>query len=102
MEYYLQLIVNGLVVGGIYSLVALGFVIIYKATKVVNFAPRRIGYGRCVHLFRADGPVQHSVYLGFFSLRWPFPSCSVLPLNVWCSGRLSARNTSQSSWSPWA
>ena len=38
MEYYLQLIVNGLVVGSIYSLVALGFVIIYKATKVVNFA----------------------------------------------------------------
>lgn len=38
MEYYLQLVINGLVVGGIYSLVALGFVIIYKATKVVNFA----------------------------------------------------------------
>lgn len=36
--YYLQLIINGLVVGSIYSLVALGFVIIYKATKVVNFA----------------------------------------------------------------
>lgn len=38
MEYYLYLIVNGLVVGSIYSLVALGFVIIYKATQVVNFA----------------------------------------------------------------
>ncbi len=38
MEYYIQLIINGLVVGSIYSLVALGFVIIYKATKVVNFA----------------------------------------------------------------
>ncbi|MBI9110679.1 branched-chain amino acid ABC transporter permease [Maridesulfovibrio ferrireducens] len=38
MEYYFQLIINGLVVGSIYSLVALGFVIIYKATKVVNFA----------------------------------------------------------------
>jgi branched-chain amino acid transport system permease protein len=38
MEYYLQLVINGLVVGSIYSLVALGFVIIYKATKVVNFA----------------------------------------------------------------
>ncbi|NDV24261.1 MULTISPECIES: branched-chain amino acid ABC transporter permease [Desulfovibrionaceae] len=38
MEYYLQLIINGLVVGSIYSLVALGFVIIFKATKVVNFA----------------------------------------------------------------
>jgi len=38
MEYYLHLFINGLVVGSIYSLVALGFVIIYKATKVVNFA----------------------------------------------------------------
>lgn len=38
MEYYLQLFISGLVVGSIYSLVALGFVIIYKATKVVNFA----------------------------------------------------------------
>lgn len=38
MEYYLQLFLSGLVVGSIYSLVALGFVIIYKATKVVNFA----------------------------------------------------------------
>ncbi|MFP4107757.1 MAG: branched-chain amino acid ABC transporter permease [Desulfonatronovibrio sp.] len=38
MEYYLHLVLNGLVIGSIYSLVALGFVIIYKATKVVNFA----------------------------------------------------------------
>ncbi|GAB7022038.1 branched-chain amino acid ABC transporter permease [Salidesulfovibrio brasiliensis] len=38
MEYYLQLVITGLVVGSIYSLVALGFVIIFKATKVVNFA----------------------------------------------------------------
>lgn len=38
MEYYLQVFISGLVVGSIYSLVALGFVIIYKATKVVNFA----------------------------------------------------------------
>ena len=38
MEYYLQLFINGLVVGSIYALVALGFVVIYKATKVVNFA----------------------------------------------------------------
>jgi len=38
VEYYLQVFISGLVVGSIYSLVALGFVIIYKATKVVNFA----------------------------------------------------------------
>ena len=35
---YLQLAINGLAVGCIYGLVALGFVLIYKATEVVNFA----------------------------------------------------------------
>ena len=38
MQYLLQLFISGLVVGSIYSAVALGFVIIYKATRVVNFA----------------------------------------------------------------
>ena len=37
-EFLLQLIISGLVVGSIYSAVALGFTIIYKATRVVNFA----------------------------------------------------------------
>ena len=38
MEFFLQLVLNGLVVGSIYSLVALGFVIIFKASGVLNFA----------------------------------------------------------------
>ncbi|GAC1343379.1 MAG: branched-chain amino acid ABC transporter permease [Myxococcales bacterium] len=38
MEYFLQLSLNGLVVGGIYALVALGFVIIYKSSGILNFA----------------------------------------------------------------
>jgi branched-chain amino acid transport system permease protein len=37
-QYLLQLIISGLVVGSIYAAVALGFTIIYKATRVVNFA----------------------------------------------------------------
>ncbi len=37
-HYFLQLVISGLVVGSIYSAVALGFVIIYKSTRVVNFA----------------------------------------------------------------
>ena len=37
-QYFLQLVISGLVIGSIYSAVALGFVIIYKATRVVNFA----------------------------------------------------------------
>lgn len=34
----LQLLVNGLVVGTLYGVVAMSFVLIYKATQVVNFA----------------------------------------------------------------
>jgi len=36
--YFLQLLVQGLAVGSVYSLVALGFVLIYKASGVINFA----------------------------------------------------------------
>lgn len=38
MEFFVQLALNGLVVGSIYALVALGFVIIYKSSGVLNFA----------------------------------------------------------------
>jgi branched-chain amino acid transport system permease protein len=38
MTFLLQLLINGLVVGSIYSLVATGFVIIYKATSALNLA----------------------------------------------------------------
>jgi branched-chain amino acid transport system permease protein len=38
MGFFLDLFVNGLMIGSMYALVALGFVLIYKATSVVNFA----------------------------------------------------------------
>ena len=38
MAFFLDLMVNGLMIGCMYALVALGFVLIYKATSVVNFA----------------------------------------------------------------
>lgn len=38
MELFLQLVINGLVVGSIYALVALGFVVIYKSSSILNFA----------------------------------------------------------------
>ena len=38
MGIFLQLIFTGLGVGSIYALIALGFVLIYRATNVVNFA----------------------------------------------------------------
>ncbi len=36
--YFLQLVISGLAVGSLYALVALGFVLVYKATDVLNFA----------------------------------------------------------------
>jgi branched-chain amino acid transport system permease protein len=38
MNKFLQLFVSGVSLGSIYALIALGFVIIFKATEVVNFA----------------------------------------------------------------
>src|SRR5580698_193739 len=38
LQFLIQLIVNGLVVGTLYGVVAMSFVLIYKATQVVNFA----------------------------------------------------------------
>src|SRR6195952_2975170 len=38
LQFLIQLIVNGLVVGTLYGVVAMSFVLIYKASQVVNFA----------------------------------------------------------------
>lgn len=38
MTEYFQYIVNGLVVGGVYAIVAVGFVTIYNVSKVINLA----------------------------------------------------------------
>ena len=38
MNDFLQFLVAGIAVGALYALVALGFVVIYKATGVINFA----------------------------------------------------------------
>lgn len=36
--YFFQLVVSGLSVGSIYAIIGIGFVIIYKSTKILNFA----------------------------------------------------------------
>lgn len=36
--YYAELVINGLLIGSLYSMVALGFVLIYKASDILNFA----------------------------------------------------------------
>ncbi|MCK4814509.1 branched-chain amino acid ABC transporter permease, partial [bacterium] len=38
MTTFLQYVVNGIMTGGVYSLIALGIVLIYKSSSVFNFA----------------------------------------------------------------
>jgi branched-chain amino acid transport system permease protein len=38
LNYVLQLVVSGLAVGSVYAVIGTGFVVIYKATKILNFA----------------------------------------------------------------
>jgi branched-chain amino acid transport system permease protein len=56
MGTFFQLVVNGLGKGAVYALLALGFVIVYKATEVVNFALGSLvlvaGYG--VYVLKAS------------------------------------------------
>jgi len=43
MDYFIQLVMSGLVTGAIYGLVAMGFAVIFKATGIVNFAQGEMG-----------------------------------------------------------
>lgn len=38
MTFFLQMLVTGIVIGSVYALVALGFVLIYKSSDAINFA----------------------------------------------------------------
>ena len=37
-QFFVLLMSNGVLIGLMYALIALGFVLVYKATEVVNFA----------------------------------------------------------------
>ena len=70
---HLQLIVSGLANGWVYGLIALGFVLIYKATEQVNFAQ---GDLMMLGAFVAVG-LANEAYLG-------------LPFRVACIGAVAA------------
>ena len=62
---FLDTVVNGLLFGLLYSLVALGFVLIFKATSVINFAQGDLvmfaGYGAAVMLASQAMPLWLTV-----------------------------------------
>ncbi|HYS11986.1 MAG TPA: branched-chain amino acid ABC transporter permease [Burkholderiaceae bacterium] len=66
-----QILISGIAQGCIYGLIALGFVLIYKATETVNFAQ-----GELMMLGAFAGL---AIYAG---LGWPFPLACVIALGV--------------------
>lgn len=52
MTLFLQTLVDGILVGGVYALIALGLVLVYKSTKVLNLA-----YGQILMLLAYIGTV---------------------------------------------
>jgi len=69
MSSFVQLLLTGLMVGGIYGLVAIGFVLIYKGTRIFNFAQGELlmlGAFFCwAMLVQAHMPLWASVLLTF-------------------------------------
>ena len=59
MTQFIELLVSGLSLGFVYALIALGFVVIFKATRVVNFA-----HGSIV-LFGAYVVARAGEHMGF-------------------------------------
>ena len=70
MELYAQLVVNGITNGAVYGLLAAGFVLVYRASKVLNFAQAGMGAVGAYLLFDVmkgtDGGTGR--YLGGFAL----------------------------------
>jgi branched-chain amino acid transport system permease protein len=67
MSYFLQLVVSGIVVGSIYALAALGFVLIYKSSRVLNIAHGQIIAGGAFITYALTVFVGMPLILAFFA-----------------------------------
>lgn len=67
MAFFLQIVITGILSGGIYALMALGIVIIYKSSSVFNFA---------------HGPIVaiSAFFLWQLAVDWQFPIWASIPL----------------------
>src|SRR2546423_8738627 len=62
---FIQQLVGGIALGCVYSLIALGFVLIYKATEVVNFAQGDLMMLGGFFAFTFIGQLGLNYWLGF-------------------------------------
>jgi len=67
MSYFFQLLVSGIVVGSIYALSALGFVLIYKSSRVLNIAHGQIIAGGAFITYALTVWAGIPIYISFFA-----------------------------------
>ena len=86
MQFFIQLTLDGLTLGSVYALVALGYTLVYGVLKLLNFAHGDvfmvgsfIGYGVLQALGGPANPVVPVWLLLCWSRspRWPAAPCSV-------------------------
>ena len=65
MTYFFQLVISGIVVGSIYALSGLGFVLIYKSSRVLNIAHGQIIAGGCFITYALTVWAGIPLYLSF-------------------------------------
>ncbi len=66
MTYFFQLVVSGIVTGSIYALSALGFVLIYKSSRVLNIAHGQIIAAGAFITYAFTVWVGVPIYISFF------------------------------------
>src|SRR3954464_10126603 len=84
LSFILQVMFSGLAVGAIYALVALGFVLIIRATNVVNFAQGDFAMlgGYAMVLFLTGMPGNPELHIPGFPLHVPYGVAIVLAVTV--------------------
>jgi branched-chain amino acid transport system permease protein len=65
MSYFLQLVISGIVVGSIYALSGLGFVLIYKSSRVLNIAHGQIIAAGAFITYALTVWVKIPIYISF-------------------------------------
>ena len=73
MDIFFQQIINGLVIGSVYALVALGYTMVYGILGIINFAHGEVvmigamvALSIILFLFQFDIPIYLSIVLVFF------------------------------------
>src|ERR1700758_3108595 len=69
-QFFFEVLIGGLLAGVMYSLVALGFVLIYKASGVLNFAQGAMVFFAAL------------IFVGLNEKGWPMPAAGAATFGV--------------------